>query len=165
MRYKIVPPVRDREFLATAHRAVPLVPGSVEDCCIRLVDETAAPSRDVAREYLTFLQALELVAETDRGFRRRRVEVDEADLADAFERRVFGATELLDALREAGSLTVDESFDRLRGAVPRWERDRHTDWADEWRERTERLLDWSVAFDLATRDGDRYRVSDQTQNE
>ncbi|WP_436911806.1 hypothetical protein [Halosimplex marinum] len=161
MRYKVVPPVRDRAFLAAAQRALPLVPGTVEDCCLRIVDETAAPSRDAAREYLTFLQALELAEETPRGFRRRRVDADEADLADAFERRVFGASELLDALRESGSLTVDEAFDGMREHVPRWERDRHTDWEAEWLERTERLLEWSVAFGLAARDGDRYRSMDR----
>ncbi|WP_436926991.1 hypothetical protein [Halosimplex amylolyticum] len=156
MRYKVVPPVRDREFLEAAQRAVPLVPGTVEDCCIRLVDETSAPSRDAAREFLTFLQALELVEETPRGFRRRRVEVADADLADTFERRVFGASELLDALRIDGPLTADEAFEALREAVPRWERDRHTDWVAEWRQRTERLLDWSVVFGLAERENGRY---------
>jgi hypothetical protein len=160
VRYKIVPPVRDRAFLAAAQRAVPLVPGTVEDCCLRIVDETDAPSRDAAREYLTFLQALELVAETDRGFERRRVDAEEADLADAFERRVFGASELLDALREAESLTVEAAFEKLRERVPRWERDRHSDWEAEWRERTERLLAWSVEFGLATRRGERYRATD-----
>ena len=162
MRYKIVPPARDRAFLETAQRAVPLVPGTVEDCCLRIVDDTDAPSRDAAREYLTFLQALELVDETDRGFERRRVSVEEADLADAFERRVFGARESLDALREGESLTAEEAFERLREHVPRWERDRHTDWEAEWRERTERLLEWSATFDLAVREGDRYRAVDRT---
>ena len=156
MRYKIVPAPRDREFLAAAHRALPLVPGTVEDCCLRLVDETAAPSRDAAREYLTFLQALELVAETSRGYKRRRVDLDDAGLGDAFERRVFGAREVLDALRFDGPLTADEAFEAIREAVPRWERDRHRAWESEWRERTERLLDWSVTFELASRDGDRY---------
>ncbi|WP_415381386.1 hypothetical protein [Halosimplex sp. TS25] len=164
MRYKVVPPVRDREFLERAQRAVPLVPGAVEDCCIRLVDETAAPSRDAARESLTFLQALELVEETPRGFRRRRVDVDDADLADAFERRVFGASELLDALRDDGPVTADEAFEAMREHVPHWERDRHTDWEAEWRERTKRLLGWSVVFGLAARDddGDRYRSTERS---
>lgn len=158
MRYKVVPAVRDRDFLETAQRAVPLVPGTVEDCCLRIVDETAAPARDAAREYLTFLQALELVEETPHGFRRRRVEFGAVDLGDAFERRVFGASELLDAVRDEESLTVDEAFAAVRGRVPDWERDRHTDWEAEWRERTERLLAWSVVFGLATRDGDRFRA-------
>lgn len=160
MRYKIVPPVQDRAFLETAQRAVPLVPGTVEDCCLRILDETAAPSRDAAREYLTFLQALELVEETPRGFRRRRVEFDAVDLGDAFERRVFGARELLGALDRDGPLTADAAFEVMRDHVPRWERDRHTDWAATWRERTERLLGWSVVFDLATRDDETYRPTD-----
>lgn len=160
MRYKIVPPVRDRAFLAAAQRAVPLVPGTVEDCCLRIVDETAAPSRDAAREYLTFLQALELVKETSRGFERRQVDVEAVDLGDAFERRVFGARELLDALRESGSLAPEEAFEEMREHVPRWERDRHTDWEAEWRERTERLLAWGREFGLTARDGDRYRAAD-----
>ncbi|WP_343063111.1 hypothetical protein [Halosimplex rubrum] len=156
-----MPPVRDRAFLDAAQRAVPLVPGTVEDCCLRIVDETAAPSRDAAREYLTFLEALELVTETSRGFERRRVDAAEADLGDAFERRVFGASELLDALRAAESLTVADAFDELREHVPRWERDRRTDWEAEWRERTERLLGWCVTFELATRDGDWYRSTER----
>lgn len=162
MRYKIVPPVQDAAFLEAAQRTVPLVPGRVEDCCLRLVDETAAPSRDVAREYLTFLEALELVEQTDRGFRRRRVEPDEQDLGDAFERRVFGASELLDALRTKGPLTEDEAFEAVRDHVPRWERDRHTDWEAEWHERTDRLLEWCVTFDLATMDGREYRAVAQS---
>lgn len=157
MRYKIVPEPRSVDFLADAQRAVPLVPGTVEDCCVRLVDRTAAPSRDAAREYLTFLQALELVAETPRGFRRRRVELDRDRLAESFNGRVFGARELLDALTDAEALTTDQAFDRLREHVPRWERERHTDWKREWRERTERLLAWSEVFGLAERTDDGYR--------
>lgn len=158
MRYKIVPPVQDAAFLEAAQRAVPLVPGSVEDCCLRLVDETAAPSRDTAREYLTFLEALELVEESERGYRRRRIEPEEQDLADAFERRVFGASELLDALRTDGPQTADGAFESIRDVVPQWERDRHTDWEAEWRDRTGRLLEWCVTFELATTDGSEYRA-------
>ena len=158
MRYKIVPPAQDAAFLEDAQRAVPLVPGTVEDCCLRLVDETAAPSRDAAREYLTFLEALELVEESERGYRRRRIEPDEQDLADAFERRVFGASELLDALRTNGPQTAGEAFESIRNVVPQWERDRHTDWEAEWRDRTGRLLEWCVTFELATTDGSEYQA-------
>jgi len=157
MRYKVAPEPRDLDFLADAQRAVPLVPETVDDCCARLVDRTDVSSRDAAREYLTFLEALELVAETPRGYERERADPEQTALADAFERRVFGASELLGSVRAAGSLTVDEAFDRLREHVPRWERERHADWEREWRERTERLLEWAVVFGLATRDTDRYR--------
>lgn len=158
MRYKVVPDPRDIDAIERAQRAVPLVPDPVEDCCTRIRDELGLPSRDVAREWLTFLQALELVAETDRGFERRRTDPDPDALADAFRRRVFGAEELLDAL-EAGPITSEEAFDAIRDAIPRWERDRHQDWEREWRTRVERLLAWSVRFGLADREGDRFRRS------
>lgn len=155
MRYKVVPPVRSTDFLREAAAALPLVPGSVEDCCTRVRDETAVQSRDEARAYVTFLQALGLVAETDRGFHRIRAEPDDDALAEAFRERVFGAREVLDAL-EGGPRTAEAVFAELSEDVPRWERDRHEDWNAEWRERTTRLLDWAVELGLAERDGDRY---------
>lgn len=155
MRYKVVPEPRGLETLRAVHDALPLVPDSVEDCCVRVVDRTDVPARDEAREWLTFCQALELARETPRGFERVRADPDRASLADAFRRRVFGARELLDAL-EAGSLTHEAAFEALGPAVPRWERDRHADWEREWRERTRRLLEWARAFGLLARDGDAY---------
>lgn len=155
MRYKVVPPVRSTAFLREAAAALPLVPGSVEDCCSRVRDETAVQSRDEARAYVTFSQALGLVAETDRGFHRVRGGPDDSDLAEAFRERVFGAREVLATL-EDGPLTTDEAFSALCDEIPRWERDRHDDWGAEWRERTTRLLDWAVELGLAERDGDRY---------
>lgn len=143
---------------------MPLVPDSVDDCCSRLIDATDVSSRVRAREYVTFLRALELVEETPRGYRRRDVEPDRADLADAFERRVFGVRELLDALETAAddALTADEAFEELRHAVPRWERERHGGWEREWRDRTERLLEWGVVFDLVERTGEGYRATDRS---
>lgn len=162
MRYKVAPEPRDLEFLEAAQRAVPLVPETVDDCCARLIDRTEISARDDAREYLTFLEALELVAETPRGYERERAGPERSALADAFERRVFGTSELLDALAESGQLTADEAFDRLREHVPRWERERRADWEREWRERTERLLEWAVVFGLATGGGDGYRFAGES---
>jgi len=159
MRYKIAPEPRDVEFLEDAQRAVPLVPETVDDCCARLVARTDLSAREAAREYLTFLEALELVAETPRGYERERVKPDRAALADAFERRVFGASELLDALDAAEPLPVAEAFDRLCEHVPRWERERHADWERRWRERTERLLAWAAVFGLVARDGGSFRAT------
>ena len=50
MRFKVAPEPRDLAFLGSARRAVPLVPGTVEDCCSRLVERTdvAAPGPDEA---------------------------------------------------------------------------------------------------------------------
>lgn len=148
MRYKVVPEPRGLETLRAARAAVPLVPNSVEDCCTRVVDRTDVFARDEAREWMTFMQALELVEETPRGFRRTRDDRDVPALADAFERRVFGAAELLDAMEAREAVTVDDAFQLLRAAVPGWERSRHADWKAEWRERVRRLLEWSVTFGL-----------------
>lgn len=160
VRYKVVPPVRDEAFLRDAHEALPLVPGAVESCCDRLRDRTDIPARDEAREWLTFLQALGLAVETDRGFHRVRNPPTSAELATAFTRRVFGARELLDALPKQGSETdergdpvtdIETIFGALREEIPTWERTRETDWEVVWRERTERLLGWAIVFDLAER--------------
>ncbi|MEF8851635.1 MAG: hypothetical protein V5A44_06565 [Haloarculaceae archaeon] len=171
MRYKTAPgPVElvGLEALAAAHDALPLVPEDVDDCCARVVDRTAVPDREEAREWITLLQALDLAEETPRGYRRVRAEVGDDSktgapdaLADAFEATVFGVAELCEALTTAGPLTVDESFDRLRPAVPAWERERHADWVAVWTGRVERLLAWCVAFGLAECDGDRYRTAEQ----
>ena len=157
MQYKVVPPIRPITFLRAAAGTLPLVPGRVEDCCSRVRDGTAGQSRDEARAYLTFMQALGLVAETDRGFHRVRDAPDDEALADAFHERVFGAQEVLVALDSAPA-TADEVFAEMRDEIPAWERDRHTDWVGEWRERTERLLEWAVELGLAESDDDGYRT-------
>jgi hypothetical protein len=155
MRYKVVPSPASHDLLVAVHGALPLVPGSVEDCCVRIRDGTAVGSRDAAREWLTFLQALGLAAETGRGFHRVRGDVDRATLADAYLAGVFPARELRDALAAAGRpLSAAALFERVREAVPRWERDRDPDWEREWRRRVGLALEWGVAFGVfESRDG------------
>jgi len=159
VRYKVVPPARDREAVAAVRDALPLVPGSVEDCCSRIRDQTDVPSRDAAREWLTFCQALGLAAETDRGFHRVREDPGREAFAERLLDGVFPARELRDALAADGPLTPAEAFSALREAIPRWERSRSPDWEDDWRERIAHLLEWFVAFDLAERAGEGYRLS------
>lgn len=160
MRYKVVPAPRSVAFLRDVRAALPLVPGSVEDCCTRIRDRTDLQSRDRAREYLTFAQALGLAAEGERGFHRTREEPTDGELADRFRENVFGAREALDALDD-GPKTAAECFDVIRDVVPRWERDRHTDWEAQWRDVTRRLLEWGVAFGLLDRTGDEYRLAEE----
>jgi hypothetical protein len=157
VRYKIVPSPASLDRLKATHGALPLVPGSVEDCCTRIRDRTAVASRDAAREWLTFLQALGLASETDRGVYRVRGDSDPETLSRAYLGNVFPAREVHGTLLEAdGPLSVDAVFDGVRDSVPRWERSRHADWVSEWRGRIGAALDWAVAFGLARRTGDGY---------
>jgi methenyltetrahydromethanopterin cyclohydrolase len=150
--------------LAPAHRAVPLVPEAVDDCCLRLQTRLDLSDRQTARDWLPFLTALGLVTDTDRGYRRRRQDLDRAALAQAFEERVFAAEDVLAALEAGDPLSADEVFEQVRGAVPRWERNRRDDWAAVWRTRVRRLLDWAVLFGLAERVAGGYvAVSDASE--
>ncbi|MBX0325945.1 hypothetical protein EGH21_23295 [Halomicroarcula sp. F13] len=150
MRYKVAPPVRSLAALNDARGAVPLVPDDESDCCRAIRRASDVPDRETAREYLTFLRALGLVAESDRGYYRTRTELDEETLATAFRENVFGAAEVLDTLG-SDPRTVDEVFAAVRPAVPRWERERHADWERVWHSRVERLLGWATTFGLCRR--------------
>ncbi|MFT4881402.1 MAG: hypothetical protein ACI9HI_001406 [Salinirussus sp.] len=161
MRYKMTPGPPDRELLRAVSEAVPLVPASVEDCCTRIRDRTAIPSREAAREWLTFCQALGLVDETDRGYYRPRDPPDDDALATAFEEGVFGAREVLATLDSADRARgAEAAFEAVRETVPRWERDRSPDWEAEWREQVEQILEWGVVFGHLERTEDGYRVAD-----
>lgn len=157
MRYKVVPEPRSVAFLEAVQAALPFVPGTVEDCCRRIRDRTDLHSRDEAREYLTFAQALGLASESERGFSRTRADPDPDELGARFRERVFGAREVLETLDDPKS--ADEAFGELREIVPQWERDRRSDWESEWRERIEWLLSWGVEFGLVERTGAGYRRS------
>jgi len=147
MRYKVAPGPAEYDLLVAAAEALPLVPGDAEDCCARIRDRTPIPARDEAREWLTFLQALGLAVETDRGFHRVRNPPDREQLAGAFPEHVYGVRELLGALESADrGLSAAETFERVRDIVPRWERDRDPDWEDTWTTRVRSLLDWAVVF-------------------
>ena len=158
MRFKPVPaPPDSLDAVAAAQRAVPLVPDSEDDCCARLRRRRDLPDRETARTWLAFLRALELVEETESGYRRVRVDPTPERVRRAFRERVFGAREALDVLRSAdGPLSSDEVFDRLRDRVPTWERHRDPAWERRWRDRTGSILDWFVLLDLAARDDGEY---------
>lgn len=157
MQYKVLPPAPDSlEDLERGRRAVPLVPRSETDCCARVMDRVGVPARDEAREWLTFMRALGLVEETERGYRRTRAPLETDRLAAAFRERVYGADDLLDALDADEPTPLEAVFDRFADSVPAWERQRHADWRAVWRERVRRLLDWAVLFGLAGREDGGY---------
>jgi len=163
VRFKPVPPAPDElASVARVQKAVPLVPGTEDDCCARLVDRRDLSDRDAARTWLTFLRALELAEETPSGYRRTNAEPTVEGCRAALLDRVFAADAVRDALAAEGPLTADAAFEAVRERVPRWERHRDAEWTDVWRERVERLLDWLVLLDAAERVGDddpaRYRL-------
>ncbi len=158
-RYKVAPGPVGEDRLYAARDALPLVPGSVEDCCTRLRDRTDLPSRDDAREWLTFLQALGLAAETDRGFYRVRGNPDREALADALLTNVFAVREIRDTLAAAERpLRTRAVFREIRETVPQWERNREPAWESVWQGRVERLLEWGVVFGLVDSREDGYAV-------
>lgn len=160
MRFKVLPPAPDAlADLEAVHGAVPLVPDDEESCCARLVADAEVPSQDEAREWLTFLRALGLAEEGQRGYSRVRTEPDREALADAFRENVYAVDETLDALAGAdGPLSAGAVFERLRDRVPAWERRRDAEWREVWRERVERLLEWAVLFGLVEREAGGYVV-------
>ncbi|SEO27048.1 hypothetical protein SAMN04487948_101443 [Halogranum amylolyticum] len=154
MKFKLVPPAPDDlDVVADAQRAVPLVPGSEDDCCARLMRRLDLPSRDVARTWLTFLRALELAEETSSGFRRIRVDPTETQLRETFRRRVFGAEEVVTTLETAENpLTVDDVFETFAEHVPVWEHYKNpNEWEVVWRDRVGEILEWLVLLGSAER--------------
>jgi hypothetical protein len=161
MRYKVVPEPADWDLLVAARDALPLVPGSVEDCCTRVRDRSGVPSREDAREWITFLQALGLAVETDRGFHRVREDPDPDTLGDPFLAQVFAAREIRDVLAAADRpLGPETVFERVRAVVPRWERDRDPGWEATWEDRVATLLAWGVVFGVFEQREGAYTLAD-----
>lgn len=173
MKFKLVPEAPEAlGFVADAQAAVPLVPGSEDDCCARLMRRLGLRSRDVARTWLTFLRALDLAEETADGFKRLRADPTPAYLREQFLSGVYGASDVANALleadaeggsdsEEASGLTADEAFAAFVDRVPNWERYRTDDWESVWRERIERHLGWFALLDLAERRGEAYVATER----
>jgi hypothetical protein len=159
MRTKPVPPVRGLAGLRAVREALPLVPGSTDDCCRRLIERADVPDRNSARSWLAFLVAVGAAARDGDAYYRGTEMPETAALAASFRENVFGVTEVLDALSAAGSLTADAVFQRTRSVVPQWERNRDPEWESTWRDRTERLLAWAVVFDIVRKTDDGYRLT------
>ena len=161
MQFKLVPePPEDLDFVADSQRAVPLVPGSEDDCCARLLDRTDLTSRDEARTWLTFLRALGLAEEKSAGFARVRQDPEQEYLREQFRENVFGVPALLKILAEAEEeLSAKEVFEAFRDEVPTWERHKNPNsWEEIWRERVGFLLDWAVLLRLVERVDGKYGI-------
>ena len=154
MRLKRVPePPADLNALAAHQRAVPLVPGDVDDCCIRLRDRRGLGDRQTANDWLAFLRTLDLVRETSRGFVRADVDPTADVVRQGLKNGVLHVPAALDLLREATSttpVTPESLFAATREDVPRHDRARDPSWEQTWTDRANRLLRWLVLVDLAT---------------
>jgi len=161
MQFKLVPePPADLDFVADAQRAVPLVPGSEDDCCARLLDRTDLTSRDDARTWLTFLRALGLAKEQSSGFTRTRRDPDPEFLRERFRDHVFGVPAVLEILEEAeGPLSAAAVFEGFRDEVPTWEHHKNPNsWEEIWGEKVGYLLDWAVLLGLVEEVDGEYAV-------
>ncbi|MCU4754397.1 hypothetical protein OB919_20885 [Halobacteria archaeon AArc-curdl1] len=168
MQFKLVPKAPESvAYLETVQAAVPLVPGTEDDCCARIMRQTDISPRDEARTWLTFLRALELATEGPSGFHRvrgRPAPTDPAEfsrLRESFSTRVYGVDRILTILEAADEpLSADAVFDRFRESIPQYEQHKHRNRLREiWGERVARILEWAVLFDLAKKGSDGYTVS------
>jgi len=161
MKFKLVPePPEDLGFVADAQRAVPLVPGTEDDCCARMLDRTDLTSRDHARTWLTFLRALGLAEETTSGFTRTRRDPDPEYLRERFREHVFGVPTLLEILNGAAEpISAGEAFEAFSDEVPTWEHHKNPNsWEEIWCERVENLLEWAVLLELVAAVDGKYAV-------
>ncbi|MFQ3320195.1 MAG: hypothetical protein ACI8UR_002333 [Natronomonas sp.] len=153
MRFKVLPePAEPIDRIAELQQAVPLVPDEETSCCARLMQRGGVPSQDRAKEWLTFLRALELAEETEGKYRRLQRDPDIETLREAFQERIYLADDVLVILSDADEqLDADAVFERVKDRLPQWGKLRHADSEAVWRERVWRILEWAVVLGLAER--------------
>lgn len=159
MKRKPVPPAPESlDSLAAHRRALPLVPGSEDDCCARLMERAGAPDRSTAGEWLEFLCAIGLARETETGFVKTRNDLDTAALASNFLDGIVLTDDIVTTLDDTPQ-TAESVYESVADGVPRWERQKRDDWQDVWRDHVERRLDWAVLLDLAEETPDGYTTT------
>jgi hypothetical protein len=126
------------------------------------MERVGFPERDEAAKWLTFLRALGVVAEHERGYARTREDVDANGLVNRFLDGVYLAPAVRDAVANADEpVSADAVFDAVASEVPQYERNKYPDsWREVWGDTVARELDWlALLGELdATEDG-RYRVA------
>ncbi len=165
MRFKAIPPApASLETLEAAWRAIPLVPEAEGACCQRVAGRLPKVDRDEARRWIALLRALEVVSKGPTGFTRTRSFPELPVLRHRFVANVVGVEELVEG--EPHVLSVDEAFERVRSAVPAWERQQNPNtWETTWRQRTERLLAWGVLFGVFDEVAAGYRLDQRVLDE
>jgi len=155
IRYRSVPEPRE-ELLRDVYEAVPADPAATDDCCARIREATALPDRESAREWLLFLRALGLAGRTDRGFYRLEWTEHRQALGQAFEDGVLGARELLGAIAESGPVTREQLVEDLATDDAFSPGRQGAGSGPDLETRVDRLLAWSVLFELVTETDGRY---------
>lgn len=141
VRFKLIPAASSIGKLRAVHQSVPTDPGATDDCCSLLCEAVGLPNRQAAEEWLVFLRALELAAETDGSYHRLNWKARDS-LVDSFESRVVGAADLLDRIEEGDPMTRDELAAECRGSGNTTSGNHPL----ERDTRIDRLLGWSVSL-------------------
>lgn len=155
VRYKPVPEPCDIDRLRRIHAAVPADAEATDDCCTRLCTVGPLSDRSAAREWLPFLTALDLVAQSADGYHRLDWQ-DQARLAPHFRANVLGARELLAAIETREPVTLEGLLEESVVGEATTPRTGET----ERELRVRRLLDWSERFGLVVEQHSGYRLSD-----
>lgn len=158
VRYTLVPPARGWGFLHHVYETVPASPEVVEDCCGHIYEQTTVASREHAREWLVFLQALGCVESGAKGYFRTENPERPEYLAEPFKNKLFGVTEILEQVSTASEpLTTATVCERLDDPVKERLQSR-AGTADLARDSVERRLKWADSFGLVFRRDDRYEL-------
>lgn len=159
VRYRSLPPVDGPAPRAVA-RELPADPTATEDCCGWLVDHGAVADVDRAREWLPFLYALDLAAETDDGYHRVTDEPTDAELRKSFRNRIYGADDLVAALAADDEPRAREDIEReLARAIPA-DRFQRGDRGFDRETYVTRLVGWADRLGALESTGDGFRLSD-----
>jgi hypothetical protein len=157
MRLKAVPPPPPTlDSLSTITDAAPLVPAPRDDVRRAIADGIEWISARESEEWVALSLTLGLLRETGSGLYRSRERISGEALGERFVEGVYGAEELVEALRDDGPHTAAALAERV--PIPPWERRRHADPAAVHRERIERSLGWLDLCGSVRYEGEAYHL-------
>lgn len=157
VRYRVLPPV-DGPSPQEVARALPTDPTRTDDCCGWLLDRGAVADRERAREWLPFLAALGLAAETDEGYHRVEAEPAAPELRRAFVERIYGADDLVAAFDADDVRPEGELADAIESRLPEDRANRAGTDVDR-STYVLRLIEWADRLDLLESTGGGYRLA------
>ncbi|WP_331233851.1 hypothetical protein [Natronorarus salvus] len=158
MRLKAVPPPPpSHDSLAAITEAGPLVPEPREAVRSSLSDRVEWVSTREGEAWVALALILGLLHESEEGIYRPREPPSDGELRERFVAGVYGARELLAAIREEGPLAPTALVERV--PIPPWERRRHADPEAVHRERICRSIGWLDLYDSVEYEGEEYHLT------